>query len=95
MKIIEYMGLGKAIVAPRQENIEELLDNGRNAVLFQPGDTAGLARALSALATDASLRSKVGQNARRAIYDRRLLWESNAQRVVEMLQPPGKVLVHG
>ena len=95
MKIIEYMGLGKAIVAPRQENIEELLDNGRNAVLFQPGDTAGLARALSALATDASLRSKVGQNARRAIYDRGLLWESNAQRVVEMLQPPGKVLVHG
>jgi len=94
MKIIEYMGLGKAIVAPRQENIEELLDNGRNAVLFQPGDVAGFSRALTALVTDSSLRSKVGQSALRAIHDRGLLWESNAQRVVDMLQPPKRALAY-
>ena len=94
MKIIEYMGQGKAIVAPRQENIEELLDNGRNAVLFKPGEAAGLSRALSALVTDSSLRSKVGQSALRAIHDRGLLWESNAQKVVEMVHPAGKALVY-
>jgi glycosyltransferase involved in cell wall biosynthesis len=94
MKIIEYMGLGKAIVAPRQENIEELLDHGRTAVLFKPGDPAGLSDALVALATDSSLREKVGQSALRAIRDRGLLWESNAQKVVEMIQPAGTVLVY-
>ncbi|MBV8843541.1 MAG: glycosyltransferase family 4 protein [Bryobacterales bacterium] len=94
MKIIEYMGLGKAIVAPRQENIEELLDNGRTAVLFKPGDTEGFARALTALVLDSSLRARVGQGALRAIHDRGLLWEANAQRVVDILQPGGKVLVY-
>jgi glycosyltransferase involved in cell wall biosynthesis len=94
MKILEYMGLAKAIVAPRQENIEELLENGRGAVLFQPGDAQSFARALSALAMDTELRSRTGRNALRAIYERGLLWESNAQRVVEMLQPAGKVLVY-
>jgi glycosyltransferase involved in cell wall biosynthesis len=94
MKIIEYMGLGKAIVAPTQENIEELLDDGRTAVLFKPGEIHGFARALTSLVTDSALRARVGQNAFRAIHERGLLWEANAQRVVDMLQPVGKVLVY-
>jgi glycosyltransferase involved in cell wall biosynthesis len=94
MKIIEYMGLGKAIVAPRQENIEELLSDGRTAILFQPGDTAGFARALAALVDDSVLRSRVGESAFRAIHERGLLWEANAQRVVDMFQPTGGVLVY-
>jgi glycosyltransferase involved in cell wall biosynthesis len=94
MKILQYMGLGKAIVAPRQENIEELLDNGRTAVLFQPGAARSMARALTALATDSELRSRTGGNALRAIHERGFLWESNARRVVEMLQPGARVLVY-
>jgi glycosyltransferase involved in cell wall biosynthesis len=94
MKILEYMGLGKAIVAPRQENIEELLENGRTAVLFQPGDARSMGRALAALATDSELRSRTGANALRAIHERGLLWESNAQRVVEMVKPPKRALVY-
>jgi glycosyltransferase involved in cell wall biosynthesis len=94
MKILEYMGLGKAIVAPRQENIEELLDNGRNAILFDPGDVKGLARALAALVNDPALKSKMGQNALRAIHEQGRLWECNALRVVEMMEPKGKVLAY-
>jgi glycosyltransferase involved in cell wall biosynthesis len=86
MKILEYMGLAKAIVAPRQENIEELLDDGCNAVLFEPGDAESLGRALEGLAKDAGLRSMTGENALRTIHKRGLLWESNAQRVVDMFQ---------
>ncbi|HLH42979.1 MAG TPA: glycosyltransferase family 4 protein [Bryobacteraceae bacterium] len=94
MKILEYMGLGKAIVAPRQENIEELLDNGRTAVLFQPGDARSMARALRALATDSELRARTGGSALRAIHERGLLWEANARKVIEMSQPGGKVLAY-
>jgi glycosyltransferase involved in cell wall biosynthesis len=94
MKIIEYMGQGKAIVAPCQENIEELQDNGRNAVLFQPGDAAGMARALTELVTDSSLRTRIGQSALRAIHERGLRWEANAQKVVEMAQPSKPALAY-
>jgi glycosyltransferase involved in cell wall biosynthesis len=81
------MGLGKAIVAPRQENIEELLVGGSNAMLFQPGDVESLSRALVVLTADPALRQHLGRNALRTIEDRELLWNSNARRVVEMLHP--------
>jgi len=86
MKILEYMGLAKAIIAPAQENIEELLEGGRNAVLFRPGEVESLAGALAMLAADPALRSQIGKRALQTIYERGLLWESNAQKVVEMLQ---------
>ena len=86
MKILEYMGLAKAIIAPAQENIEELLEGGMNAVLFRPGQVESLASALAMLAADPVLRSQIGKRALQTIYERGLLWESNAQKVVEMLQ---------
>ena len=86
MKILEYMGLAKAIIAPAQENIEELLEGGRNAVLFRPGQVESLANALAMLAADPVLRSQIGKRALQTIYERGLLWESNAQKVVELLQ---------
>ena len=94
MKILEYMGLGKAIVAPRQENIEDLLDDNRTAKFFSPGDAASLADALTDLATNAELRRSIGDTARRAIFERELLWRSNARRVVDLVQPGQSVLVY-
>jgi glycosyltransferase involved in cell wall biosynthesis len=94
MKIIEYMGLGKAIIAPRQENIEELLDDGVDAKLFQPGDVDSLARALANLATDSEVRRSLGQSALRTIHTRNLLWESNARRVLEILHLDRTVLAY-
>jgi len=85
MKILEYMGLAKAIVAPRQENIEELLENGRNALLFQPGNAESLSRALVSLTTQPELRAQIGSRALRTIHERGFLWESNARKVSELL----------
>ena len=34
LKLFEYLALGKAVIAPRQPNIEEILCDGENAVLF-------------------------------------------------------------
>lgn len=84
MKIIEYMGMGKAIVAPRQENITELLNEGQEAELFTPGCTAALADALLKLVDQPNQRAALGQQARDAISRRRLLWRENARRVVEL-----------
>jgi len=84
MKIIEYMGLGKPIVAPRQENIAELLGDGSEALLFEPGDERSLAGALRALITDREERRRLGEGALAAVHERGLLWTANARRIVDL-----------
>jgi glycosyltransferase involved in cell wall biosynthesis len=84
MKILEYMGQSKAIVAPRQENIEELLSDGRQARLFTSRDRESLAEALAELVENPAQRRSLGLAARRAIDDRGLTWTSNAETVVKL-----------
>jgi len=85
MKIIEYMALGKAIVAPRQPNVTELLEDDRQALLFQPGDSDSMAGALGRLLEDPAARARLGKAASAAIHQRRLLWTENARAVLEMV----------
>ena len=84
MKILEYMGLAKPLVAPRQPNIEEIVREGVEAELSTPGDEADLARALARVVADPQLRRTMGENALQAIYDRGFLWTRNAEQVVKM-----------
>lgn len=64
MKIYEYMAQGKAVVAPNQETITEIVTHQHNAVLFQPENVDGLAAALQTVIEDANLRRKIAQQAR-------------------------------
>jgi glycosyltransferase involved in cell wall biosynthesis len=94
MKIIEYMGIAKPIVAPRQENIEELLTDGKNSELFKPADAAALSRSLAKLVADAELRLRLGRGALETVHNRGLLWAKNAERVVDLIaQHPTSVRV--
>jgi glycosyltransferase involved in cell wall biosynthesis len=86
MKVIEYMGMGKPIVAPDQPNLSELITDGNEGLLFKPGNVEDMTRALRQLADDAVLRKKLGTNAVAAIQSRGLLWSANAARVVEMFK---------
>ena len=86
MKILEYMALGKPVVAPRQENIVELLKEGDEAVFFTPGNAASLTGVLRDLAGDRERAARMGQNARAAVLARGRLWTNNAQRVMEMVE---------
>jgi len=81
LKLFEYMALGKAIVAPDQANIREILENGQNALLFDPDTGKALWQAVARLCRDSDLRRRLGRAARRAIADRRLTWDANARRV--------------
>jgi glycosyltransferase involved in cell wall biosynthesis len=84
MKILEYMALGKAIVAPRQNNIHDLLDD-TDARLFTPRDEESLGNVLEELIQDSALRTRLGCAAREAIDCHGFLWQHNAQRVVGMI----------
>lgn len=86
LKLFEYLALGKAIVAPAQPNIMEILEDNHNAVLFDPSKADGLATAISQLSADDGLRTKVAENARQTILDRRLTWNANSKRVVDLFE---------
>lgn len=87
MKVIEYLAMGKAIVAPRQPNIMDLLEHGKNALLFQPEDGRDLACQIKILIEDAPMRHGLAHNALRTVEEKGLNWMANGRRVVEMMLP--------
>ena len=69
-KLFEYMAMGKGIVASRLDQLAEVLEHDRNAVLVTPGDPEELAEAILRLALDPHKRVKLGVAARRAAVER-------------------------
>ncbi len=86
LKLFEYLALGKAIIGPAQPNIEEILVQDQNAVLFDPDSTASMAAAVDRLCTDRALRERVAANARATITEQKLTWHENALRVVSLFR---------
>jgi len=86
LKLFEYLAMGRAIVAPASPNIMEVLTDGENAVLFDPRQTHGMLRAIERICSDGELRRRVADGARRTIARRKLTWDNNALRVVELLE---------
>jgi glycosyltransferase involved in cell wall biosynthesis len=84
MKLLEYMAMGKAVVAPRLDNIRDVVEDGRDGLLFTPGDGAGLAAILQRVTSDVDLRGRLGREARLAIETTRN-WRRNAERVLQLV----------
>jgi glycosyltransferase involved in cell wall biosynthesis len=81
LKLFEYLALGKAVIAPRQSNIEEVLIDGQNSLLFNAAADAALEQGLKRLCDDAALRRRLGEGASSTIGRLGLTWRANAQRV--------------
>lgn len=62
--ILEAMRSGRPIVTTDVGGNPESVRNGKEALLVQPKDTKGLAKALSLIVNDAHLRESLGKNAR-------------------------------
>ncbi len=88
LKLFEYMAAGKAIVAPDQPNIREVLSDGETALLFDAAETGAMWRAISRLAADATLRGTLGAGARAAIGRRDYTWRGNAERIIRWAAAP-------
>jgi glycosyltransferase involved in cell wall biosynthesis len=85
LKLFEYMALGRAVVAPNQPNLCEVLADGANALLFTPDCAESLKAALQCLVADATLRQRLGTAARATIHARGLTWDANAAAVIAAL----------
>ena len=84
MKLLEYMAMARAVVAPALPNIEDVVTHAANGWLFRPDDAHDLIRALRMLARDESLRQRLGTAARRTILERRN-WRDIAAKVLTAL----------
>lgn len=84
LKLFEYLALGRAIVAPAQPNLLEVLRDGEDAVLFDPTRSDGLEAALSRLVHNPQLRHALGARAATLIAQRGYTWQANAQRVAAL-----------
>ena len=82
LKICEYRAAGRAIVAPDQPNIREILDHERSALLFDPNREGAMWAAIMRLAGDPDLRARLGAEARADIIRRDYTWAGNARRVL-------------
>jgi glycosyltransferase involved in cell wall biosynthesis len=58
--LMEALALGVPVVAARVAGIPELVEDGKNGLLFSPSDWSGLANALDRLVADPSLRRRLG-----------------------------------
>jgi len=86
LKLVEYMALGRAILAPDSANIRQILRHGESAWLVPP---EGLHAGLDRLAADPPLRARLGAAARATVEARGLTWEANARRVEELARALG------
>jgi glycosyltransferase involved in cell wall biosynthesis len=87
-KLFEYMAMGRAIVASRLEQLGEVLEDGRTAILVPPADEAALARAIVALADDPARRATLGAAARRRALEKHT-WEAHVGGILEALRARG------
>lgn len=67
MALLEAMSWGLAIVATPVGGIPDVVVDGKNGLLVQPGDTAALAAAVKRLTADPVLRQRLGNEARTSV----------------------------
>jgi glycosyltransferase involved in cell wall biosynthesis len=65
-KLLEYMACKRPIVAPRRETVQLVVENAREALLFEPGDPIDLARKVLRVLGEPILAQRIAT----AAYDR-------------------------
>ncbi|MGY6531827.1 glycosyltransferase [Glycocaulis sp.] len=81
LKIFEYMAARKPIVCSRIPVLEDILEDGRNAILCDPNDPDKFVDALDILLSDRSLADRIASEAFSDLEER-YTWEKRARTLV-------------
>ncbi|MEP6501836.1 MAG: glycosyltransferase family 4 protein [Betaproteobacteria bacterium] len=81
MKIFEYWGMGKPVVAPSVAPVLEVMRDRETGLLIEPGNAEQLADRIVELAGDPALRARLGA-AGRACATANHTWRNNAEQIV-------------
>jgi len=85
MKLLEYMAMGTAVIAPAMDNIRDVVTNRVNGLLFDAGSPDALLIALRELRDDPGLRAALGANARASV-ERDRTWTAIAARILDRVR---------
>jgi glycosyltransferase involved in cell wall biosynthesis len=84
-KLFEYMALGRPIVASRLGQTPDVVEDGRSALLTEPGDARDVARAIDRLVGDPQLGSSLAAAAR-ADAEALHTWDRRAETILTALR---------
>jgi glycosyltransferase involved in cell wall biosynthesis len=79
LKLFEYLAMGRPIVASDLPAFREVLTDRQNALLFEPGSPAALARAVRAVLDDPQLAAALAGRASQTAAD--YTWDRRAERL--------------
>ncbi|MFZ5448776.1 MAG: glycosyltransferase family 4 protein [Thermodesulfobacteriota bacterium] len=85
MKLLEYMAAGKAVLFPALGQIKELVCDGCNGRLYEPGDREAMASKLLELIAHEDLRRRLGARARQTI-ENNWTWDIQGRRLARVLE---------
>lgn len=84
LKLFEYMAAGRPIVASDLPAIREIIQDGRNGLLVEPGNPGALARGVRRVLGDRALAERLATCAFNEV--RLYTWESRAQRLEQLFE---------
>lgn len=85
LKIFEYLAAGKAVVASRIGQIQEIIQDGINGALFEPDNFEDLQEQLFALIEKNGYRQQLGRNGREMILQK-YTWNHTAEKISEIME---------
>jgi glycosyltransferase involved in cell wall biosynthesis len=70
VSIVEAMGVGLPVISGRSGSLPELVEDGEQGILVEPGDIEAHAEAFLRLGSDADLRRRMGESGWRRVRER-------------------------
>lgn len=83
IKIFEYMALGKPVIAGNIGQVAEIVRDGANGILYEPGNIDQLAQALHSVLVAPEWGSEMGAAGKQWVLRERT-WDNNARQVLEV-----------
>jgi glycosyltransferase involved in cell wall biosynthesis len=80
VKIFEYGGMGKAIIAPDNIPVRDVMEDGKDGILVKPNANS-IRKAMETLIENPELRKNMAQNFQQKVLDN-YKWIDNAKRVI-------------
>lgn len=90
LKLFDSLAAAVPTLAPHQPNLLELVVDGKDGVLFQPGDAGSLAERLEFLVSDPERARRIGVAGRDKLLRLDWTWAGNARRVVKLYEGLGR-----
>ncbi len=84
-KLFEYMAMGKAIITSNMDQMAEIFEHRRTAILCEPGSVQEVADAMALLSDDQELRKILGRNAREEVC-KNYTWRLHTEKIIAALR---------